>query len=279
MASFYKRIVKGILARQFDLLDNDLEELSRKRGFVAQKTSGGAILSLLKKLHPVLSKGQRLIRLGPNGDGGYLIPDDLAEIEACFSPGVCAISGFEKDCANRGMQVFMADRSVEAPSESHKLFHFTQKHVGAVTNDNSMTLDDWVTASIPSNGSDLILQMDIEGGEYQSFIRMSDALLRRFRIIVVELHGLDQLWNQPFFEFASLAINKILQTHASVHIHPNNYHKAVKRGRLEIPPLLEITFQRRDRIVHPLYVTQFPNARDFDNTSAPQLILPECWHH
>lgn len=33
-----------------------------------------------------------LIRLGGNSGGGYIIPDDLENISACFSPGVSDIS-------------------------------------------------------------------------------------------------------------------------------------------------------------------------------------------
>jgi len=39
---------------------------------------------------------KELIRLGAEKDGGYLIPNDLAGIEACFSPGVGNEFNFEK---------------------------------------------------------------------------------------------------------------------------------------------------------------------------------------
>jgi hypothetical protein len=85
-------------------------------------TEKGELLSLLKKLHPI-SSDKELIRLGPKADGGYLIPDDFVGIEACFSPGVGFLSGFEKDCAELGMEVFLADRSVEKPADEHQQFH------------------------------------------------------------------------------------------------------------------------------------------------------------
>ena len=42
----------------------------------------------------------KLIRLGGRGDGAYLIPDDLENIQACFSPGVCNSKFFEDDLTN-----------------------------------------------------------------------------------------------------------------------------------------------------------------------------------
>ncbi|MCU0317661.1 MAG: hypothetical protein MUC92_13840 [Fimbriimonadaceae bacterium] len=56
-------------------------------------TSKEDILSLIAKLRPI--RGQHeLIRLGPDEDGGYLVPDDLEGIVACFSPGVNTVSRF-----------------------------------------------------------------------------------------------------------------------------------------------------------------------------------------
>ena len=73
--------------------------------FPSTATPKADVQNLINALHPrTVAKG--LIRLGPEGDGGYLIPNDLAGISACFSPGVSAVSGFEKDCAERGSPVF-----------------------------------------------------------------------------------------------------------------------------------------------------------------------------
>jgi hypothetical protein len=88
-------------------------------------TPKGELLKFLARLYPV-EADPPLIRMGPPGDGGYLLPDDLQGIEACFSPGVNEVSGFEKDCAERGMKVFLADHSVDGPAAAHPLFHFTK---------------------------------------------------------------------------------------------------------------------------------------------------------
>ena len=150
--------------------------------FTIDSTPRSNVLSLIESLYPV-GVGSPLIRLGPkNGDGGYLIPDDLEGITACFSPGVSNVSGFEKDCAELGMRVFMADHSVNAPAEHHENFHFIKKFVGGTTFGKYITLDDWVRETLPNGASDLMLQMDIEGQEYETLFSISDKLMRRFRI-------------------------------------------------------------------------------------------------
>jgi len=262
--------------RQFlkPLLEKSIEPAN---AFPCGMTNPLAVEAVIKLLRPhATEKG--LIRLGPLGDGGYLVPDDLDGISACFSPGVSNISGFEKDCAQRGMQVYLADRSVDGPAEEHSLFSFTKRYLGALTNDDFMTMDSWVDATAHNDSSDLLLQIDIEGYEYEVFLSMTDALLRRFRIIVAEFHYLDQFWNRPFFAIAEKAFRKILQTHKCVHIHPNNCCGQISKRGLVIPRVMEFTFYRTDRLLADGYQTQFPHPLDSDNTNNPSISLPSCWY-
>ncbi len=251
--------------------------LSFAGSFPTEKADPAAVRALLRSLHPHTTK-RPLVRFGPNSDGGYLVPDDLDGIVACFSPGVDQISGFEKQCADRGMRVFLADGSVDRPAESHELFQFIKKNLGAATNDNSMTLDAWVEMSLDDSCSDLLLQIDIEGGEYEVLLATSDELMGRFRVIVAEFHHLDKLFGQPFFGLASSTFNKILQTHACVHIHPNNCCGIMKLNGLQVPRIAEFTFIRKDRAGNDAYATTFPHALDRDCTANPHMRLPECFY-
>jgi hypothetical protein len=253
------------------------EVLAKGHAFPTTQTARADIERLIGHLQP-MAVSLPLVRLGPNGDGGYLVPDDLVGIEACFSPGVAQVSGFELDCAQRGMKVFMADRSVDRPADSHELFHFLKRYVGAVSNEDFMTVDDWVSDAPLEATSDLMLQIDIEGFEYQTFLAMSNHLMRRFRIIVGEFHQLNQLWNGPYFTLVSAAFEKILQTHTCVHVHPNNEFEVFDRWGLAIPPLTEITFLRKDRVHDARAAQLFPHPLDADNTNNPHYALPRQWY-
>ena len=246
-------------------------------GYPTYATGKEVLQELLRKLHPVTTD-KSLIRLGPPGNGGYLVPDDLAGIEACFSPGVAACSDFEKDCAQRGMSVFLADRSVEAPAIMHPKFHFIKKFIGASTTDGFITMDDWVASSLSGTQSELILQMDIEGYEYETFLSMSNQLLQRFRIIIVEFHDLPRLWSLPYFSLASHVFEKILQSHACVHLHPNNACGSIVKDGIEMPRIMEFTFLRKDRIARSSSATVFPHPLDGDNVKGSALPLPKCWY-
>jgi len=241
------------------------------------RTSRIELMRFMETLHP-LETQQGLIRLGAECDGGYLIPDDLDGIVACFSPGVSDCSDFELACAERGMPVFMADASVTSPATEHPLFSFEQKFVGPSSNCQTMTMDEWVSTSNAPVGGDLLLQMDIESAEYEVLFSISTALLSRFRIITIEFHRLGELWSLPYFKFVKRAFDRLLESHRCVHIHPNNRRGVSAMDGLAIPLLLEFTFYRKDRPVLQSHCTEFPHPLDRDNTERETLQLPRCWY-
>lgn len=255
-----------------------------KRGFVMQSAvPEKRVMDLIKSLHPLKTQFD-LIRLGPDGDGGYLVPDCLEEIEACFSPGVAQISQFERDCIDRGMKVFMADKSVDMPNwdVAKDKYAFHKKFVGSTNNEDFMTMDHWFQTSGLSNDAKLLLQMDIEGDEYKTIANMSDELLNRFHIMVIEFHKLQHLWNRGFFTIVESVMKKILQSHICIHIHPNNFKgtegSVYTLFGIDIPKVMELTFIRKDLAEIQGYQSQFPHPLDFDNTRKEHFPLPQNWY-
>jgi Methyltransferase FkbM domain len=244
----------------------------------APRTQASSVRGLVQALRP-LEPGVELIRIGPENDGGYLVPDDLDGIRHAFSPGVSNESGFEAQLADRGMQVFLADHSVDGPAIAHPRFVFDKRFVGSLTDERYITLDDWHAAKLGADSdADLVLQMDIEGAEYETLLAASPRLLGRFRIMVIEFHWLPQLWNEPFFAIASRVFAKLLAAHAVVHIHPNNCCGSVTSAGLEIPRIAEFTLLRRDRLRSTAYRTRFPHPLDRPNVAKKPLLLAPCWY-
>ncbi len=253
-------------------------KLAAGLGFhAAGRTPRDHLLALVRSLWPI-APGVELVRVGPAADGGYLVPDDLDGIRHAFSPGVSNESGFEAELAERGFDVFLADYSVDGPAISHARFVFDKRFVGCVTDERCMTLDDWHAEKLGGNHAEALLQMDIEGAEYETLLAASPALLRSFRIMVIEFHGLAQLWNEPFFRIASRTFEKLLATHTVVHIHPNNCCGSVKSDGIEIPRIAEFTWLRNDRLRSWSYRKTYPHDLDRPNVARPPLDLPSCWH-
>jgi len=156
------------------------------------------------------------------------------------------------------MQIYIADYSVDGPATSHANFHFLKIFVSATTSDVFMTMADWVRQSGIDPKVDLLLQIDIEGHEHETFLSIPDELMQRFRITVLEFHCPHQLWSLPFFRLASSAFRKILQNHACVHLSPNNCLNSIYMQGIDIPRVVEFTFLRRDRFSQSAFSHEFP---------------------
>ena len=218
-----------------------------------------------------------LIRIGGETDGGYLIPDDLEGVETCFSPGVAVTASFETEIAGRGIKCFLADYSVDGAPIENNLFHFEKRNLGNTNDSVNMTLEDWVERNAPDQ-CDMLLQMDIEGCEYPIICGANVETLRKFRIIVIEFHGLHRLCDKQGFETIFVTFRKLLDVFDIVHIHPNNCNKPLTYGIYEIPPVLEITFLRKDRVLSRQPATVFPHKLDRTNVPGDDFPLPTCWY-
>lgn len=228
-------------------------------------------LAVTKKFAPMKTEHD-FVRIGPDSDGGYLVPDDLEGIKVCFSPGVCFNAGFEADIKERyGINSHQADYSVETPPEGFEPLSFTKKYLGAYNNEKFMTLESWVREH-DDGKDDLLLQMDIENGEYATLIATPDEILKRFRIIVLEVHGLDK-WAIPVMHItADAMISKLQENFVVVHTHPNNFGGLHNLDGLIVPDTVEITLLRKDRctvegpvkdLPHPLDRPCAPHGQDF----------------
>ncbi len=245
---------------------------------VAEQTKTADMLGLLSKLRPQ-DCGMELIRIGGSGDGGYLVPDDLKGIEYCFSPGVSHVADFENQLADQNIRSFLADFSVDASPISRPEFIFDKKFLGSFDHDHYFTLASWKNRYLKEYSGDLILQMDIEGAEYEVILSTPDSLLDQFRILVIEFHALDRLFDSFVFNMYSSCFEKLLKSFEVVHIHPDNSGECVKRGNIEVPVMMEFTFLNKRRTNGAKPQTVFPHKLDADNSlSARHLSLPECWY-
>lgn len=245
---------------------------------ISSRVDKDDVLKLISKIKPK-NTFKELIRIGPNGDGGYLLPDDFVGIKACFSPGVDQESRFEFQLAELGMKIFMADYSISAPFQNHPNFNFQKKYLASYDKSNFISLDTWVNNSLPNDStSDLLLQMDIEGAEFECVFSVSNQLLNRFRIIVIEIHDFDQLFERNYFKMVSKFFGKLLANHSVVHLHPNNYYKPKIVEGIPLYTFLEITFVRNDRINEEKIELSFPNKYDFDNVNKESIVLDPIYY-
>jgi hypothetical protein len=245
--------------------------------WVDKAAEANVVRNSIAKLRP-RRMDRNLIRVGSAGDGGYLVPEDFEGIVGCVSPGVAGEVGFDLQMAEKGMKVVMADASVEGVPIEHDNFVFYKKFLGTRDDDLFVRLQTLVDSEFGEG--DLILQMDIEGAEFPVLLDTADNLLKRFRIIVLEVHDLGQIFGKFSSGVIDALIDKLTRDHAVVHIHPNNCCGSDRRFGIDIPRVMEFTFYRRDQGVSDEQVTgPFPHPDDVENMpERTPLPLPTIWY-
>lgn len=234
------------------------------------------------------ARGCDLVRVGSRNDGGYLLPD-LAlrkRPEIIISPGADVNVTFETHFAEMGSLVVCLDASVDGLPVEHPNLIFVKKFLGTVESTLWTTLESALEEAKTlsrsrglSSSSELrgnnILQMDIEGWEWPVFEEISPSTLKAFEYIVVEFHDTHLFYEQKRWRQMSMAISNLMTTHRAVFLHRNNGDKMLKIDSVDVPPLIEVTFARKDvkleaRLVIP---DSAPNSPDFED-KLPNWLAP-----
>lgn len=222
----------------------------------------------LMQIWPVGIKSE-LTRIGGPGDGGYLIPaDSVDKIECVFSPGVSSVANFETFFARRRVPCFLADGTVEGPPEENQFFHFSKIMLGAVSDmeNGVISLADWVQGS-GHHSSEMLLQMDIEGAEYETLLAAPLELIGSFSVIVIEIHDLHSVLTKSGRRLIEALFLKLLANHTVVHLHVNNASPSIRIANLRFPDTLEVTFWRRDKVDPSGLPAVIPHPLDVPNTN------------
>lgn len=252
------------------------------------------ILPVINILKPKPSP-YTLLRIGGDEDGAYLVPNDLCGITHCFSPGVSNRKSFEDELSTfYGTKCHLCDYSVNLEDIQTPLIPFMQTFdklwLNPFTDNNSISLADFVNKYTTPDDHNLILQMDIEGGEYDNLLAADPAVLRQFRIVIIEFHRLEELLKlRHQLNYISATIKKLSTMFISVHAHANNCCGDVidTRTGLNVPSVLEITFLRKDRFfsidgkhLRPIiHFPQIPHPLDISRNSIdkPKMWLSNKW--
>ena len=220
------------------------------------------------------------VRLGNDkGDGGYVVLGEVCRnTHNLFSFGIGDDVSFELDFANRygGKDyIFLFDPNLEEPPGEHRLFRFYPWSFNG--------------RMFPPAGPSL-LKIDVEWSEWDGFLSMDEGMMSLFSQIIVEFHfmhviRLPQGDHSPYFYrfYQSVYDNVnvcLFQKYAEVleklnrhfrifHIHANNSLPPVTVGGVTFPPLLEVSYVRKDLVSEfcPT-VWEFPNPSvDVPNSS------------
>lgn len=205
------------------------------------------------------------IRIGNQHDGGYIALKEICEkTKVGYSFGIGDDIGFEMDFIKRfpNSTIECFDPTIESlPNYSDK--NLTFKKLGP----NSLN-------KIEDNS---LLKMDIEGCEWDAITGSAEMFnimnLRKFNQILIEIHLLhveprktkSDYFNDMYQRFADAVNESLFNNYYRAlktlnhffyifHIHPNNSLPKISIGEYKFPPLIELSFVRKD-LVDTIYET------------------------
>jgi hypothetical protein len=182
-------------------------------------------------------------RVGSESDGGYVMIDNLASIDCCYSLGIFNEVSWDLEMANRGIPVLQYDDSVKGPPSPHEKFTFYRERIVDATapGANQETLEGIITKH-RHQGKKLILKMDIEGSEWAVLDATSAESLAQFDQILVEFHDFSRLIEHPFRERAKRVLDKLNLHHTPIHVHANNCSRIYNLPNFYFSNILELSY-------------------------------------
>ena len=170
----------------------------------------------------------------------------------------------------------MCDASIDSISPELVGCKFIKKNIGSINKKNQISINDWIEGINLNKVQDLMLQMDIEGMEYETILSLSKQNLDCFRIIIIEFHNLREIKNKFFFKIITSTFEKLLENFIICHIHPNNSCGINNINNVAIPNAIEVSFIRKDRVKKKIYTKDFPHPLDQPSVkSMKDIILPK----
>lgn len=241
-----------------------------RRGIYIARTSDGS--DLLGRLRPRITEHQ-LERFGSqDGDGGYLVPKVAGELQGVLSAGVADNVDFELELASTfGLKVDLLDGSIDHLPMQHPNFRFRKNFLGIRQAPGFISLKSWMDLS-GLKGRNLMLKVDIEGFEYESILTAEDSLLDQFKVMIFELHSLEQISTKLGNAFVSAFVDKVTKNHTVVHAHANNVGGLWKFPSFEVPAGIEITLLRNDSFENLGGFAAVPHPLDRDCDSSRKTV-------
>jgi len=237
--------------------------------------------------------GQKKIRIGPSVggphnhcDGGYVSSEQMVTKSSClFTYGVGGETRYEQDYATRFKKpVYMFDPFVDYPAKQELDINFWK--VGLGLNHapvNGIPSKDFLEHYKELNiQRDVLLKIDIEGGEYDYFLNADiGEIARRTTGIILEVH---QFESEEFREKAARFIERLREYYVLIHVHANNWGSTfdyIDRSKpgskfigYVIPRVMELTFVNK-RQVHKIVpdTQKYPiDGLDLPNNAN----IPDC---
>jgi hypothetical protein len=221
------------------------EAAPMKTASIPRPVTHAELFALLNLIRPWQIASDVKVRLGSDGDGGYVMPSSSKKSNAVLSIGIGDEVSFDNQLAELGARVLQFDHTIAGSPSTHPRIEFHRVGWGRdegpfISLNSMMKMLDWSDARHP------ILKFDTEGAEWDCLFDAATEDLAKFEVLAGEFHAFDNLVNRDYFDKAYAVFSKLALTHHVVHMHANNAGGMVMLGGIPFPRLLELTYLRKD---------------------------------
>lgn len=215
---------------------------------VQELVSQQELLDVLGLFRPQRMADDVKVRIGGEEDGGYVMPSLALKAQFVLSIGIGDQVSFDLDLAQRGAKVLQFDHTIPGAPAVHDNICFHRLGWGPQDQGPLRSLRSMVAMADWYNVDHAVLKFDTEGAEWAALAACEESDLARFDVIAGEFHALHLLEGRSNLAHVRLVMSKLLRHHAPVHLHANNAMTIRQVIGVPVPPLLEVTFVRRDRV-------------------------------
>ena len=244
--------------------------------------------NLLKELKIFDFPGSQRVRIGSDTDGGYvLLNSGLNSIEVVYSYGVGDNSDFEAViCEKYNAIARLYDHTIDSAPLKKDFLYFKKEGVGPKKAHDRNTIENHINEN-DDHGKRLILQMDVDGAEWDTLLATPNSVLALFDQIVIEVHGLATDFSATLNggEVHQVSIDKKIKVLKKIndffylyHVHANTEGGLFYIEWFTIPDVLELTFINK-KIVENAESSKviFPTNFDRPNVNGRNEIKLHFW--
>ena len=228
------------------------------------------ILEISKTMQIRKVVGFDLIRIGGPNDGGYVMLNNLNEVDGVLSLGVGPDVSWDKDLSQKIQLIHLYDHTINGLPEVFSGAQWFKEKIVA-KGDPSGTSFEEAVSRLPGTNQ-LLLKCDIEDSEWEIFSECDSKILERFDQIVVEFHWLTEKLLTKKYDLMLHALQNLARTHSVINIHGNNYAKFEIIANCPIPEVIEISYVRTNSYkLEQKYFGENLNAPNHDGV--PEIFL------
>ena len=225
---------------ELDYLFKDDQRYDGARNCLVQPEFNSSCLYYYLNTKKVKGKTRKLF--GSKKSTSYVMIDELDGIKISYSFGIGAPDWyieFDKELADRNIDVYMYDHTIDNLAYNNPKFHFHKIGITGKNKKDPMlkSLEEILKENGHLNEKDMILKVDVEFSEWESFIDFPEELLKKFRFLLFEFH-----FANNDLDIYVKVLAKLNKYHQAFYVHCVNCGDVIQIGDLRICTALEVSY-------------------------------------